>query len=308
MSAQTAAATAMGTAAAAACAKLLPRASWLPWLVFTAALAASCWRAAPRAVLGNGDDLMLLATTAAVLWIERAAIAASLQARGCARPWLGSALFLAGCLGHLAGRLSGSVAIEVWGLFLLPAGLVAAFAPRPYLRSALFLAGAGTVVVVIGRIAPTVLSSDLAVMLATACAALLRAAGMQVLADGVHLYFGPYSAEVTEACAGLNSIFSLTALAMLYLREGIQRPGWHIALLVACVVPVAVLTNFVRIVLLVLSTQYIGDRFAQGVFHETAGVFVFVLALALLAGIDWLALQARERLTPNQRKAGHAVR
>lgn len=308
MSAQPAAASTMGTAAAATCARLLPRASWLPWLVFTAALAASCWRAAPRAVLGNSDDLMLLATMAAVLWIERAALVASLQASGGARPWLGAALFLTGCLGHLVGRLSGSVAIEVWGLFLLPAGLVAAFAPRACLRSALFLAGAGTVVVAIGRIAPTVLSSDLAVMLAAACAALLRATGMQVIADGVHLYFGPYSAEVTEACAGLNSIFSLTALAMLYLREGIQRPGWHIALLVACVVPVAVLTNFVRIVLLVLSTQHIGDRFAQGVFHETAGVFVFVLALALLAGIDWLALQARGRRPSHQPKAGHAVR
>ena len=300
--------TAIATGTAAAFTKLLPRAAWLPWLVFTLVVAASCWRATPGAWLGNSDDLMLLATMAAVLWIERAAIFASFQAQGYTRPWLGALLFLTGCLGHSAGRLSGSVAIEVWGLFLLPAGLVAAFVSHSYLRSALFLAGAGTVVVAIGRIAPMVLSSDLAVILAAACAALLRATGMQVVADGVHLYFGPYSAEVTEACAGLNSIFSLTALAMLYLREGIQRAGWHMALLVACVVPVAVLTNFARIVLLVLSTRYIGDSFAQGIFHEMAGMFVFVLALGLLAGIDWLALQAPGYLSRKQPEAENAVR
>ncbi|WP_295459037.1 exosortase/archaeosortase family protein [uncultured Thiodictyon sp.] len=277
-------------APAARLAHLLPRAAWLPWLAFAAVLIMTGVRTAADPLRPSyDDDLMLLATLGMVLWIERAALAASLRSSGDGRPWVGTLLFAAGCLASPAGRFSGSFAIEAWALFLLPAGLVAAFAPREQMRAAWFLAGAGTVVVAIGRIAPAALSSDLAVWLAAASAGLISAVAFPVVAVGVRQYFGPYSTEVTQACAGMNSLFALTALAVLYLREGRRRPFWHILLLVACVIPVAVLSNFLRIVLLVLSTQLIGVRFAQGLFHDTAGFFVFALALALLAGIDSLA-------------------
>ena len=274
---------------------LLARAAWLPWLVFTALLGTALWRATAKGTAYDGDDLMLILTLGALLWIERASIVSSLWADGCEWALSRSLLFFFGAFVLLAGRFSGAFSIELWGLFLLPAGLVASFALPVYLRSALFLAGASTVMVLIGRVGPMVLSADLAVTLAAASASLLSATVMPVISDGVRLYFGPYSAEVTEACAGMNSIFALTALAMLYLREGIQRSGWHIGLLVACVIPVAVLTNFLRIVLLVLSTQFIGDQFAQGVFHETAGIFAFVFSMMILAGIDWLALRICKR-------------
>ena len=268
-------------------------AAWLPWLAAFAALVEAASRAFTAARAGHSDDLMLLATLLAVLWMERDGLLASLTpAEGATRRWTGCLLFLAGCLANVAGRLSTSFAVETWGLFLLPAGLIALFAPAAHLRSVLFLVGSGTVVVALGRIAPAVLSAELGVTLAQACAVLLSATLMPVTADGVLLFFGPYVVEVTDACAGLNSIFSLTALAMLYLREDIKRNGWQIALLVACVIPVAVLTNFARIMLLVLSTRYVGDRFAQGVFHEMAGLFAFVVAIALLAGIDWLSRNA----------------
>ncbi len=261
----------------------------LPWLVCAGALAGCCWRAISNLLsTGSSDNLMLLATVGAVLWMERSALAAALSPGGRGRPWLGSLLFAAGALAHVVGRLSDSTPVEVWGLFLLPAGLVAALAPRSQGRAVVFLACAGSFVVVIGRLAPAVLSSGLAGTLAAGSAALLSATLLPVAAEGVHLYFGPYSAEVTAACSGMNSIFALTALAMLYLREGAQRKGWQIALLAVCVIPVAVLTNFVRILLLVLSTQYVGDRFAQGLFHETAGVFAFLVALGLLVAIDGL--------------------
>ena len=71
--------------------------------------------------------------------------------------------------------------------------------------------------------------------------------------------------------------------------------------MVACVIPVAVVTNLMRVMLLVLATWYVGDWFAESIFHETVGVVAFIVALLLLTLIDRLLLFANSLVRP---KAG----
>ena len=267
-----------------------PHATWFPWLLFLglffhSALDYTLFN--PN--LGDSDEPLLIAIVAVLLWGERGSITASLLGEGLGSPLIGSGFFAAGTVLFIFGRLAPVMIVQVWGLFILAAGLVAALAPREYFRSALFIAFSGTVVVVLGRLGPGLLSSELAVAIAAASATVISATFWPVVANGVTLYFGPYIATVTLACSGLNSIFSLMALSLLYLRGGVKRNPLHIALLVACVIPVAVLTNFLRVMLLVLATWYLGDWFSQGLFHEASGVVAFVLALFLLSVIDRLS-------------------
>lgn len=166
--------------------------------------------------------------------------------------------------------------------------MVAAFASRDQIRSSWFIAVSGTVVVLLGWLLPNVLSTSLARFIASITAGMLTATMFPVIADGVTLYFGPYSAEVAKACSGMNSMFSLTALSVIYLRENFHRNIVHVLILVSCVLPVALLGNLGRVVLLVLVTMYVGDDFAQGLFHDVAGIFAFMLALVLLYGVDRL--------------------
>ncbi|MGB7510901.1 MAG: exosortase/archaeosortase family protein [Pelodictyon phaeoclathratiforme] len=266
-----------------------PQATWFPWLL----LALMTLHSAVRHTffnpfLGDSDEPLLFLIIAIVLWIERESIVASLLGKGSGNLWLGGILLCAGWLLYITGRLYPVMILEIWGLFCLAAGLVGMLAPREFKRSALFIAFSGTIIVVFGWITPELLSAELAQAIATVSAAVVSATFFPVVANGVILYFGPYVAEVTKACSGMNSIFSLTALSVLYLRNSLQRRLWHTAVLVACVLPVAIATNLFRVIVLVLATQYVGDGFAQGIFHETTGVFVFVVALAILALIDRL--------------------
>jgi len=267
-----------------------PQASWFPWVLFSLLFSYSVAR---YMILyppfpGKSDQALLYAGIVFALWSERKSVAASLLGRETGSLVFGSAFLCSGCLLYAIGRFYLSATVDVWSLFLMAAGLVAALAPQNYMRSAHFIAFAGTVVVVIGWAAPNILSSELAIAIASISAMVLNATTLPVVASGVILFFGPYSAEVTEACSGMNSIFSLTALFVIYLRTGSRRAPWHIALLVASLIPVAVVTNLGRVISLVLATWYVGDSFAQGLFHEVAGIISFIVALLLLSVIDWL--------------------
>lgn len=266
-----------------------PHASWFPWLLYVLMTVHSAVRHTFfNPFLGNSDEPLLFLIIGIVLWSERNSITASMLGKSSGNLWLGISLLCAGWVLYVTGRLYPVMILEIWGLFLFGAGLVASLAPRNFFRSSLFIAFSGTVIVVIGWITPELLSAELAQGIAAVSATIVSATFFPVVANGVVLYFGPYVAEVTKACSGMNSMFSLTALSVLYLRNSSQRKVWHTAVLVACVLPVAIVTNLFRVIVLLLATQYVGDGFAQGFFHETTGVFVFVVALAILALIDRL--------------------
>ncbi len=266
-----------------------PKVSWFPWLLFVYVLLQSAiWHSLYNKSVENSDRPLLFVIIFIVLWIERKSIVASLQGKEHGSLSLGVPLFVAGWLLYLAGRLYPIMIMEILGLFIIPAGLVAMLAPREFQRSALFIAFSGTVIVLLGWTAPDLLSTELAQAIASMTATLVDALFFPVVASGVTLYFGPHVAEVSKACSGMNSIFSLTALSVLYLRSSLERSLPHTAILVALVLPVAIVTNLFRVMVLVLVTHYIGEGLAHSTFHEGTGVFVFIVALSILALIDQL--------------------
>lgn len=106
--------------------------------------------------------------------------------------------------------------------------------------------------------------------------------------EGVTLFIGNYQLLVEDACAGMNSIVGLTAITLFYIYL-MHRASWRYSLLlVALIVPVAVLVNIVRVTALILLTYYAGDAVAQGFLHATTGIVLFALALAAMFGLDWL--------------------
>ena len=265
------------------------QASWFPWILFALMIVHSTARYTIfNPLFGNTDEPLLFLILLLVLWIERGSIIASLQGNKNGNLLSGIVLLGIGWFFYTAGRLGPSMILEVWGLFFIPAGLMATLAAPQYWRSAFFIAFAGSIIVLIGWIGPDLLSSELALAIAAISAKILSATFLPVVSSGVTLYFGPYSAEVTKACSGMNSMFSLTALSVLYLHKSTQRRLWHITALIALVLPVAVLTNLFRVIVLVLATAWIGDSFAQGLFHQATGIFVFLVALGTLALIDHL--------------------
>ena len=118
---------------------------------------------------------------------------------------------------------------------------------------------------------------------------LLHFAGYPVASSGVTIQIGQYQLLVAAACAGLNSIVTLGALCLfyVYLRH---RSNLIAFLLVALVgIPVAMFSNFVRVIVLVLVTYHLGESAAQGFVHDFAGLLMFAVALLTMFALDQLA-------------------
>ncbi|MBI4343734.1 MAG: exosortase/archaeosortase family protein [Candidatus Omnitrophica bacterium] len=100
---------------------------------------------------------------------------------------------------------------------------------------------------------------------------------------------GGMSIIVDDTCSGLRSLISLLALAILWTCSlSLAAPRWHRLLLVLGAVPIALLANIVRIVVLILLAVVYGPRAAEGFIHYGSGLVVFGVALLALAGLSKL--------------------
>jgi exosortase B len=126
---------------------------------------------------------------------------------------------------------------------------------------------------------------------------ILSHAGYPIVREGVTLYVAQYQLLVEDACAGLNSLISLTAISLFYIYI-LHNASWRYALfLMLWIVPVALLANLVRVMILVLITYHFGNAAAQGFLHSTAGLVMFATALLGIFLVDGLMTPVRRMLT-----------
>jgi exosortase B len=105
---------------------------------------------------------------------------------------------------------------------------------------------------------------------------------------GVTLVVGPYQLLVADACAGLHSMFTLTAMGLLFMHLKARSSVVHNILMLAAILPVAFVANILRVITLVMITYHLGDEAGQGFMHGTAGILLIVVALLSLIGLDWV--------------------
>lgn len=117
---------------------------------------------------------------------------------------------------------------------------------------------------------------------------LLYAAGFPVGRSGVMLTVGQYQLMVADACAGLNSMFTLEALGMLYMNLMRYTSVARNVTLALMLVPIAFCANIGRVMVLVLVTYFFGDAAGQGFVHGFAGIVLFLIALMLMLALDKL--------------------
>jgi exosortase len=139
----------------------------------------------------------------------------------------------------------------------------------------------------------------------------LYALGYPIAQNGVMIMIGSYELMVKDACSGMNSIFALSAIGIFYVHEFVARKSWFRKLiLIASIVPITILANFFRVLLLVLGSYYLGVDRVEGLFHDLTGIALFVFALALfffldgvLIGFGYLATRAIPSLIRGEKAA-----
>ncbi len=110
--------------------------------------------------------------------------------------------------------------------------------------------------------------------------------GYPIARSGVTLSIGPYQLLVADACSGLNSMFSLSALGLLYLYIMKYRSWIRNGIMIASLLPIAFFANVLRVIILVLVTYYFGDEVGQGFLHKFAGMLLFFVSLIFIFTLD----------------------
>ena len=120
----------------------------------------------------------------------------------------------------------------------------------------------------------------------------LQMIGVVVLREGNIIMLKTTTLEVADACSGIRSLMSLLALATAYafFLDTTTPRRW---LIIAAAVPIAIVTNVLRVVVTGILAEHWGERAAQGFFHEFAGLAVFALAMAMLVGLGALLRDRR---------------
>lgn len=231
----------------------------------------------------GGHGPLVLATGIWLVWRERKA---QRPPRTSPRPQWAAVGIAAMLLVFIVARITGILEIEAFamyfalllGAYLLWGGATLRALWFPLLYLGLTLPPPDSVVAAV--------TQPIKIAISQAAVSLLHMLGYPIANSGVTIQIAQYQLLVAAACAGLNSIISLSAICLLYAYLRHRSNAWYIFILALAVIPVAAFSNFVRVLVLVLVTYYMGEAAAQGFLHDFAGLLMFAVALATIFALD----------------------
>ena len=266
---------------------------YLPWLLAGIGLVAmyvpTYWAAFngiwQTDEMGHGPIIL-----AVLLWLFWGVRAAVLNAPVEPLRWLGWPLFGLGLLSYVFGRVFNISSVEFASHLFIVAGLLLLLRGAEALRAAWFP------VLYLIFLAPLpgtfvdAITAPLKSWISVIVVDLLYYAGYPIARAGVMITIGQYQLLVADACSGLNSMFSLSALGTLFMYIMGRKSLAHNAIMLAAILPIAFAANIIRVTTLVLVTYHLGDEVGQGFLHGAAGMVLMIAALILFFALD-VALQ-----------------
>jgi exosortase len=130
----------------------------------------------------------------------------------------------------------------------------------------------------------------------------LSTLGVPVLREGNLIVLASTTLEVAEACSGIRSLVSLLTLGLVYGYFTDPRTGVR-TLIALSTIPIAIVSNAVRVAGTGAVAQYVGLEAAEGFFHTFSGWLVFMVGMVLLVCVGVIIL----RILPNRGPFGPKV-
>ena len=233
----------------------------------------------------QGHGPIILAVSAWLMFASRHALAAlPVQPR----PVWGLLLLAIGLAMYVPGRSQNMMVLEASSQIVVLVALLLAFRGASALRLLWFpLFFLLFMVPLPGSVVASV-TGPLKAAVSTVAGNLLYWLDYPVARSGVILIVGPYQLLVADACAGLNSMFTLEALGLLYLNLVRSTSVFRNVALAILIIPISFVANIIRVMILVLVTYHYGDQAGQGFVHSFAGMVLFGVGLALTLATDSL--------------------
>lgn len=110
--------------------------------------------------------------------------------------------------------------------------------------------------------------------------------------EGFQIFFPNASLIVENPCSGLRSLITLLALGSIftYLLKANTKKRITLFLLS---IPIALVSNLIRVILLSLGVYIYGSNITKGFFHDFSGYLVFVIAFISLWSL-WRIFQCKD--------------
>jgi exosortase len=257
------------------------------------------WLSSPDASYG----LILAAIAAATIWNRRHLIAAAAAIPTGFGP--GLALLGAGLCTFLIGRFGADVFVTRLSFVVTLGGLTWTTGGTAVAR----ICAAPLLLLLIAVPLPALIVNAVTIPMQLVASQLaewmLAAARIPVFRDGNVLELQSTSLEVAEACSGLRSLISLTAVGCL-VAWATERTMPRRFAIVASAVPIALVLNGVRIAATGAACEMWGPQAAKGGWHTFTGWLTFVVAVAVLVRVQRMLPRGQRRTTVGLQQAASA--
>jgi exosortase len=190
------------------------------------------------------------------------------------------------------------------GIQLLLAGLILWFGGWPWMR-ALFFPWVFLTFAWPMPFLDSIIAFPLRILMSKVTYLFLNLIGIDCILNGTAVVSSPnfalgipqgqkFAVDIADPCSGIRSLFALMMLTALYGYLTL-RQAWKQWVLFFCAAPLAILGNFIRMLMLTFGTILFGSEFAIGkglehpsTYHLAAGFAVFIAAIGGMIGIHWL--------------------
>lgn len=196
----------------------------------------------------------------------------------------GVALILTGILFHIGASLFRVYFVSGFSILLVLFGLVIFFFGLSILKIIWLPMFFLIFMIPLPMIIITGISFRMKLLAAKIATGVLHQIRIPAMREGSMIYMPHAYVVVDDVCSGLRSLISLTALGSVfaYMSSTIPLKKWIIFL---STIPIAIVTNVIRVVILASVSEIWGSKYAMGAIHDISGFSVFVLAFILLFAV-----------------------
>lgn len=247
----------------------------------------------------NAHGALILAVLAWLFWGLRGEIA--LLADEPATGW-GWPVFAVGLAVYFIGRVTDVLLLQFASQPFVVAGLLLLLKGRGAIRLAWFPLIYFIFMIPLPGTLVDGITGPLKQWISVIVVELLYDIGYPISRNGVVLTIGQYQMLVADACSGLHSMYSLSALGTLFMYIMRRTGTLRNAVMLASILPIAFVANIIRVIALVLITYHFGDEAGQGFLHGAAGMVLMLVALLFFFTLDTLLT----RLMPSPASVGRA--
>lgn len=233
--------------------------------------------------------------TVYLIWQKREELA-KLKAKK--SPW-GLALIILGISIHLVSSVFRVYFSSGFSMLIVLAGLVLYFYGSRIFRKILFPIAFLFFMMPLPLVVIINISFQMKIFAAEISERVLNGIGLDAVREGSIIRMTHAYVVVDDVCSGLRSLIALTALGSIFaywlnvpvislaaagslFTYWMKAPMPRRVLLFLSTIPIAIITNVCRIVLLSTVSEIWGPKYAIGFLHDATGFLVFALAFVLL--------------------------